>query len=131
MFSVSTMPTTMSATSSTTSAAAATRRSDDASAELTSTALTPSDLTLTGGSQFLATDLPCQRTETLDLWFAERGEDVERAKSLCHSCPLRAECLDGALRRQEPWGVWGGEVFIDGVVVARKRGRGRPRKVAA
>ena len=37
-------------------------------------------------------------------------------------------CLAGALERREPWGVWGGELFIAGVVVARKRPRGRPRK---
>ena len=38
------------------------------------------------------------------------------------------QCLAGALDRQEPWGVWGGQLFIQGVVVARKRPRGRPRK---
>lgn len=76
-------------------------------------------------------DLPCQSPDTLDLWFAERGDDVEHAKALCAACPLVAECLEGALRRREPWGVWGGQVFVDGVVVARKRGRGRPRKNAA
>ncbi|PWD52403.1 WhiB family transcriptional regulator [Serinibacter arcticus] len=75
--------------------------------------------------------LPCQVGDTLDLWFAEGGDDVERAKAMCAACPLRAACLEGALTRREPWGVWGGEVFIDGTVVARKRGRGRPRKVAA
>lgn len=72
--------------------------------------------------------LPCQEPIDRDLWFAERGDDVERAKALCGGCPLRTACLDGALARSEPWGVWGGEVFIDGRVVARKRGRGRPRK---
>ena len=25
-----------------------------------------------------------------------------------------AECLEGALERREPWGVWGGELFIGG-----------------
>lgn len=75
--------------------------------------------------------LPCQVSTTMDLWFAEGGADVERAKSMCADCPLRTQCLDGALQRREPWGVWGGEVLVDGVVVARKRGRGRPRKVAA
>lgn len=85
----------------------------------------------TGLEVGLGTELPCQVTTTVDLWFAERGDDVERAKAMCHACPLRRECLDGALARREPWGVWGGEVFVDGVVVARKRGRGRPRKVAA
>lgn len=72
--------------------------------------------------------LPCQDTTTQDLWFAERTDEVEAAKALCASCPLKAQCLSGALDRQEPWGVWGGEVFVDGAVVARKRGRGRPRK---
>lgn len=71
---------------------------------------------------------PCQSAEDSDLWFAERTADVEAAKALCRECPVREACLAGALERQEPWGVWGGEVFIDGVVVARKRGRGRPRK---
>ena len=45
--------------------------------------------------------------------------------------PLRDACLAGALDRAEPWGVWGGEIFERGVVIARKRPRGRPRKVAA
>lgn len=72
--------------------------------------------------------LPC-RVEDAELWFAERASDVEQAKTLCQQCPLRAGCLQGALDRSEPWGVWGGEVFVDGRVVAAKRGRGRPRKV--
>ena len=50
------------------------------------------------------------------------------AKGHCQSCPVRELCLAGALERREPWGVWGGQVFVHGDVVARKRGRGRPRK---
>lgn len=61
-----------------------------------------------------------------ELFFAESAMDVERAKLLCSRCPVRALCLAGALERREPWGVWGGELFDDGVVVARKRARGRP-----
>ena len=38
--------------------------------------------------------------------------------------------LAGAVERREPWGVWGGELFQAGVVIARKRPRGRPRKNA-
>lgn len=71
---------------------------------------------------------PCQESEDPDLWFAERQADVEFAKTLCRTCPVREACLAGALAREEPWGVWGGEVFIGGQVVATKRGRGRPRK---
>lgn len=71
--------------------------------------------------------LPCR--DAPDLYFAESPADVELAKSLCHGCALRVPCLDGALQRQEPWGVWGGELVLQGVVVPRKRPRGRPRKV--
>ena len=77
--------------------------------------------------RLLAGLLPC-RTNDPELWFAEQSTQVEQAKALCQSCPLVAGCLAGALERQEPWGVWGGEVFVDGAVVARKRGRGRPSK---
>ncbi|WP_425270233.1 WhiB family transcriptional regulator [Flexivirga meconopsidis] len=71
--------------------------------------------------------LPC-RVNDPELWFAERPADLEFAKSLCSDCPLREACLSGALEREEPWGVWGGELFEHGVVIPRKRPRGRPRK---
>ncbi len=74
--------------------------------------------------------LPC-RVADPELWFAESPAQLEQAKQLCHGCPLRTTCLAGALDRAEPWGVWGGEIFDHGVVIARKRPRGRPRKVAA
>jgi WhiB family redox-sensing transcriptional regulator len=71
--------------------------------------------------------LPC-RVNDAELWFAESPADVEHAKSLCLDCPVQALCLSGALERREPWGVWGGELFLQGVVIPRKRPRGRPRK---
>jgi WhiB family redox-sensing transcriptional regulator len=71
--------------------------------------------------------LPCRASEA-ELFFAESPSDVELAKALCQGCPVRAECLAGALERREPWGVWGGELFLQGVVIPRKRPRGRPRK---
>jgi WhiB family transcriptional regulator, redox-sensing transcriptional regulator len=74
--------------------------------------------------------LPC-RVEDPELWFAESPDQLELAKSLCADCPMRAACLAGALERAEPWGVWGGEIFERGAVIARKRPRGRPRKVVA
>jgi len=71
--------------------------------------------------------LPCRRGDP-ELWFAESPADLELAKALCGECPLQRPCLQGATERREPWGVWGGEIFERGVVVARKRPRGRPRK---
>jgi len=72
-------------------------------------------------------EVPCRRFDP-DLWFADAPAELELAKSLCGDCPVRVECLAGALERAEPWGVWGGEIFERGVVIARKRPRGRPRK---
>ncbi|MGH3657176.1 MAG: WhiB family transcriptional regulator [Micromonosporaceae bacterium] len=74
--------------------------------------------------------LPCRQYDP-DLWFAESPAELEVAKALCGECPLRMECLASAVERREPWGVWGGEIFERGAVVARKRPRGRPRKDAA
>ncbi|HEX6448955.1 MAG TPA: WhiB family transcriptional regulator [Trebonia sp.] len=71
-------------------------------------------------------DLPC--TEDAELFFAEAPADVETAKALCKGCRARAACLEGALERREPWGVWGGELLLRGTIVPRKRPRGRPRK---
>jgi WhiB family redox-sensing transcriptional regulator len=71
-------------------------------------------------------DLPC--TEDPELFFAEAPADVETAKALCQGCRARISCLEGALERREPWGVWGGELLLRGTIVPRKRPRGRPRK---
>lgn len=76
------------------------------------------------------THIPC-RNHDPELWFAEQPAVLQVAQQLCSTCPLRAQCLAGALERAEPWGVWGGSIFADGVIVATKRGRGRPRKEAA
>jgi WhiB family transcriptional regulator, redox-sensing transcriptional regulator len=73
--------------------------------------------------------LPC-RSHNPDLWFAESPAELERAKQLCTDCPIKLACLDRALSRQEPWGVWGGEIFEHGAVIPRKRPRGRPSKAA-
>jgi WhiB family redox-sensing transcriptional regulator len=35
--------------------------------------------------------------------------------------------LQGALSRKEPCGIWGGELFEDGVVIAARRLPGRPK----
>lgn len=63
------------------------------------------------------------------LFFSEELHDIARAKAICAKCPVRGECLDHALAVGEPWGVWGGELIMNGRILANKRGRGRPPKV--
>ncbi|MGL5405643.1 MAG: WhiB family transcriptional regulator [Propionibacteriaceae bacterium] len=74
-----------------------------------------------------AKGLPCHFVDP-DIFFADIPKDVEKAKAICQACPQQVACLVGALERAEPHGVWGGELFSEGVIIARKRLRGRPRK---
>jgi WhiB family transcriptional regulator, redox-sensing transcriptional regulator len=64
------------------------------------------------------------------LFFSEELDDIARAKAICHRCPLVMPCLEGATARREPWGVWGGQLFLDGKILPFKRKRGRPPKNA-
>ncbi|MGH8999343.1 MAG: WhiB family transcriptional regulator [Acidimicrobiia bacterium] len=65
----------------------------------------------------------------VELFFSEQLDDIAAAKAFCGDCPVRLWCLEGALARREPWGVWGGELFFQGKILAHKRKRGRPPKV--
>ena len=65
-----------------------------------------------------------------DLFFSEDIGEIAAAKRVCAECPVLAECLEGALERREPWGVWGGQLFMNGKMLTVKRRRGRPPKVA-
>lgn len=78
-------------------------------------------------TQARSSGVPCCQSDA-ELWFAESPDDLEYAKSLCRRCPVVRRCLEGALDRAEPCGVWGGEIFVQGVVVPRKPPRGRPGK---
>lgn len=62
------------------------------------------------------------------LFFSDHVLDIARAKAICAKCALRASCLEEALEREEPWGVWGGELLSMGRIVANKRPGGRPPK---
>lgn len=65
-----------------------------------------------------------------DLFFSEEVPDIIAAKRICAECPVIAPCLEAAIERREPCGVWGGQLFDNGQIIHRKRRRGRPPKVA-
>lgn len=62
------------------------------------------------------------------LFFSEELQDIARAKRTCAGCPVLEPCLEGALARKEPTGVWGGQLFESGRILVSKRRRGRPPK---
>ncbi|MBO59084.1 MAG: WhiB family transcriptional regulator [Actinomycetota bacterium] len=64
------------------------------------------------------------------IFFSEDLGDIARAKRICADCPSLTLCLEAAIDRNEPWGVWGGQLFRKGKILANKRGRGRPRKIS-
>ena len=62
------------------------------------------------------------------LFFSDDDHELARAKAICRPCGLKATCLAGAIEREEPYGIWGGMLVLDGVAVEVKRKRGRPPK---
>jgi len=43
-----------------------------------------------------------------EVFFATRARAERRAKSICHRCPVKSECLAHALASRVEFGVWGG-----------------------
>ena len=62
-----------------------------------------------------------------DLFFPARGEmdKVEQAKAICATCPVKAECLDYAVRNHEHHGIWGGTSGRDRREARRRQNRRR------
>ena len=57
-----------------------------------------------------------------DVFFSDHLGDIAEAKRICADCPVILECLEAAIARHEPWGVWGGQIFRKGKLIA-KNGR--------
>ena len=56
----------------------------------------------------------CATVDT-DIFFPERaGKDqphISQVKAICMECPIRAKCLEFALRENQQHGVWGGMTY--------------------
>ncbi len=84
-----------------------------------------------GSNAIWSEDAACRTVPgASDLFFSEEVPEIIAAKRICAECPVIAPCLEEALERREPCGVWGGQLFENGQIIHRKRRRGRPPKVA-
>jgi WhiB family redox-sensing transcriptional regulator len=49
----------------------------------------------------------CRGTDT-EIFFPANADEEAEALSICATCPVRAQCLDYAVRNRETYGIWGG-----------------------
>jgi len=52
----------------------------------------------------------CRDDPDPDLWFATDAQTASRAAAVavCNLCPVKAECIDLAIRSRAEFGIWGG-----------------------
>jgi hypothetical protein len=72
----------------------------------------------------------CRHHPHLD-WIEPSPVDVDECRSICGRCPVQAECLESALKSQEPWGIWGGLDPGERQKLARVRDVPSPRVLPA
>ena len=77
------------------------------------------------------TQISGDRAARVRVFFSQDRKVIDQAKAICAGCPRRESCLEGALERREPWGVWGGELFRNGHVLTNRKRRSRHQQVAA
>ena len=69
----------------------------------------------------------CKDVEDKDLFFPDnRTQEAERLhqlKAICASCIHETECLEYALEKQIPYGIWGGSTPADRDTVAIAKGK--------
>jgi WhiB family transcriptional regulator, redox-sensing transcriptional regulator len=56
-----------------------------------------------------------------ELFYAEGGAAVTKAKGTCAGCDIRMKCLEWAIAREE-FGVWGGTTARERAQIRRQRG---------
>lgn len=66
-----------------------------------------------------------------DLFYPEKGQLARQAKRICADCPVRQQCLDAALARDERFGVWGGMSTRERDQLRRQRRRSAPVPIPA
>lgn len=74
------------------------------------------------------TDQAACLTENPDQWFTQtqsgrhKTTAAQRAAiAVCNRCPVESRCLELALERREPWGVWGGKTESERLEILEAR----------
>ncbi|MDP7599170.1 MAG: WhiB family transcriptional regulator [Acidimicrobiales bacterium] len=59
------------------------------------------------------------------IFYPDPDDDPQanRAKAVCEGCEVREACLEHALSRREPTGVWGGATELERRRITRRRRR--------
>ncbi len=58
-------------------------------------------------------DAACAHHPQKDLWFSDKPEDLEEARTICNTCYVKTECLEYALTEDIQEGVWGALLPIE------------------
>ncbi|WP_159840163.1 WhiB family transcriptional regulator [Nocardia sp. CY41] len=48
------------------------------------------------------------RAYSSELWFPERSNKAKTAVDICHACPVRRDCAEDAIKRDERWAIVAG-----------------------
>ena len=77
----------------------------------------------------------CRGHDT-DLFFppgetGEATEQIEEAKAICATCPVRKACLEYALATRQEYGIWGGMTEAERRSLRRRRQAERRRAAAS
>ncbi|UGT71874.1 WhiB family transcriptional regulator [Nocardia gipuzkoensis] len=48
------------------------------------------------------------RAHSSELWFPERSNQSKTAVEICHACPVRRQCAEDAVKRDERWAIVAG-----------------------
>lgn len=67
----------------------------------------------------------CDGRTDLD-WYGETRHEIAAVKAICAKCPVQVTCLQDALDRREPWGVWGGLDPEERAQYAKQLGEAQP-----
>lgn len=50
----------------------------------------------------------CRDFDRPEIFFSLKGPDKKEAKAMCARCPVRRQCLEDALEKQDRFGIFGG-----------------------